>query len=216
DRVRDLGGLDQALLGHLRAEVAAHEEALGADDRQCDVVGDAGGRFGSEEVPSRSLEELQHRLVLPRGRVRYVHDDPCACERFGQPLTGNGVDAGGGGSRHNFVTALAEELHELLPDEPAAADHDDLHDRPPRLSPRIGAVDRPPPPTSGTACPGCWSWTRTGPRPRCPGTRPSPAAPPGVNATPGSPSTVAACITQSLRSCWRRRPGTGVTSSAPG
>src|SRR5262249_49607043 len=56
DRVRDLGGLDQSLLGHHRAEVAAHEEALGADDRQRDVVGDAGGRFGGEEVPSRSLE----------------------------------------------------------------------------------------------------------------------------------------------------------------
>src|SRR5262249_28888115 len=86
--------------------------------------------------PSRSLEEVQHRLVLPRGRVRHVHDDPCACERFGQPLTSDGVDAGGGGSRHNLVPALAKELHELLPDEPAATNHYDLHVASPCWSPR--------------------------------------------------------------------------------
>ena len=39
----------------------------------------------------------------------------------------DGVDAGGGGSRHNLVPALAKELHELLPDEPAATDHYDPH-----------------------------------------------------------------------------------------
>src|SRR5262249_12475181 len=126
DSVRDLGGLDQSLLGHLRAEVAAGAEALATYDRQGAVVPDAGGRFGGEEVPSRSLEELQHRLVLPRGRVGHVHDDPCACERSGQPLTRDGVDTGGGGGRHNFVPALAKAPHELLADEPAAADHYDL------------------------------------------------------------------------------------------
>lgn len=100
---------------------------------------DAGGRFSSEEVLPRGLEELQHRLVLPRGRVRQVHDDPCASERFGEPLTRDGVDAGGGGSRHSFVPTLAKELHELLPDEPAATDHHDPHVESPCMSPPIGA-----------------------------------------------------------------------------
>src|SRR5207249_10658237 len=68
----------------------------------------------------------------------HVHDDPCACERFGQPLTGDGVDAGGRGSRHNLVPALAKERHELLPDEPTAADHYDLHVGPPCLWTRVG------------------------------------------------------------------------------
>src|SRR5215471_20601794 len=33
------------------------------------------------------------------------------------------------------MALLAEDGHELFPDEPTAADHHDLHDEPPRLSP---------------------------------------------------------------------------------
>src|SRR5207302_1295372 len=66
-----------------------------------------------------------------------------------------------GGSRHNFVPALAKEFYELLPDEPRAADHYDLHGASPCWSPRVGAVHRPPPPTGVKACRGSVSCTHS-------------------------------------------------------
>src|SRR5262249_21839408 len=57
DRVRDRGRLDQVFLGHLRAEVAAREQAVGADDRQRQVMADARGGFRGQEVATRCLEE---------------------------------------------------------------------------------------------------------------------------------------------------------------
>ena len=50
DRVRDRGVLDQLLLGELRAEVAALGQAVGADDRQRDVMSHARGRLRGEQV----------------------------------------------------------------------------------------------------------------------------------------------------------------------
>ena len=93
DRVGNLGGLDQVFLGHLRAEVTTRKQAIGADNRQRNVMSHAGGRFGGKEVAPRRLEELQDGLVLERRRVRHVDDDLSACKRFSQSLAGEGVDA---------------------------------------------------------------------------------------------------------------------------
>ena len=64
DGVGNPGCLDQALLGHLGAQVAAVGKPVGADDRQRDVMSYAGGGFRSEQVAPRRLEELQHGVVL--------------------------------------------------------------------------------------------------------------------------------------------------------
>src|SRR5262249_36789705 len=79
----------------------------------------------------------QHRLVLPRGRVRHIDDDVRAGERFGQPLAGDGVDARRGGGRHSLVAPPAQEGEQFFPNEPAAADYHDLHVGSPCLLRRI-------------------------------------------------------------------------------
>ena len=85
DRVRNRGRLDQIFLGHLRAEVTAGEQAVGADDRQRHVMSDARGGFRGQEVATRRFEKLQNGLVLPRGRVRHIDDDLSAGQRLASP-----------------------------------------------------------------------------------------------------------------------------------
>ena len=60
---------------HLRLHVAAFGQPVGTDDRQRDVMSDAGGRLRVKQVPRRGLEELDHGRVLERRRVRHVHDN---------------------------------------------------------------------------------------------------------------------------------------------
>jgi hypothetical protein len=67
DRIRNRGRLDQVFLGHLRAEIAAGEQAFGADNRQSHMMADASGGFRGCEVALRRFEKLQDGLVLPRG-----------------------------------------------------------------------------------------------------------------------------------------------------
>jgi hypothetical protein len=74
-RIRDGRALDQALLGELGAEIAAVLQALGADNREGEVMPDAGGDLGCGQVPAGSLEEIHRGLVLERGRVGNVDDD---------------------------------------------------------------------------------------------------------------------------------------------
>src|SRR4051794_10568181 len=50
DGVRNRAGFDLALLGDLRAQVAAVGEAVGADDRQREMVADAGVALGRQQV----------------------------------------------------------------------------------------------------------------------------------------------------------------------
>jgi hypothetical protein len=45
DRVENLGRLDQIFLGHLPAEITTLEKAVGADDRQRNMMYHASGRF---------------------------------------------------------------------------------------------------------------------------------------------------------------------------
>ena len=47
--MKNLGGLDQVFLGHLRAEVTTRKETIGADDRQRNVMSHASGRFRCKE-----------------------------------------------------------------------------------------------------------------------------------------------------------------------
>ena len=93
DCVGDLGSLDEALLLYLRTEKSTLEKALGADDRQRNVMPDSGGSFCGQDIPSRFYEELQNRLVLPRRRVRYVDNDLSPGKRFSKSLAGDAVYA---------------------------------------------------------------------------------------------------------------------------
>ena len=108
DRVRNLGGLDEVFLSHLRAEVTAREQAIGADDRQGHMMADAGGRFGGVDVAAGRFEEVQNGLVLERGGVRYVDDNGRTGECVGEPLAGKRVDARGRGRGHDFMV-LSDE-----------------------------------------------------------------------------------------------------------
>ena len=59
--------LDQFLLGDLGAEIAIVGHPVGSDDRQRDMVPDAGSGLRREKVAPGGLEEFQHRLVFKCG-----------------------------------------------------------------------------------------------------------------------------------------------------
>ncbi len=140
DRVRDRSRLHGFLLGHLRAEVAAVRQTVGPDDRQRDMVADAGASFRREDVARGGLEEVQHRCVVPQGRVRHVDDGLGGLEGFGQPLAGDRVDARVRRRSERLVTRLVEDLHEPRSDEAGSTDDDDLHFVPLSLmGARVGA-----------------------------------------------------------------------------
>jgi len=110
----------------LGPHVSAVRHAVGPDHREGDVVPDAGGLLGGQQVAGGLVEGLHHRVVRPGGRVRHVDDHVRARERLGEPLAANGVDARGRGGGNRLVATFAEDRHEFPADEPAAADHDDL------------------------------------------------------------------------------------------
>ena len=141
------GRLDQGLLDELRQEVAggrlrqvaALGQLLRADDRQRDVVADAGGRLRGQQVAGRRREEVERRRVLEVGRVRHVDDDRRAVERRGEAFAGDRVDAKSGRGRDRLVALLGELGDDLRADEPGAADDDDLHsEAPPHVEPGTG------------------------------------------------------------------------------
>jgi hypothetical protein len=49
-------------------------ELIGTNDRERDVVPDAGLRLGGEHIAGGSFEEFQHSLVFERRRIGKVHD----------------------------------------------------------------------------------------------------------------------------------------------
>ena len=136
-------------------EVTALGQLLRSDDRQGDVVADACGRFGDQQVVGRGREEVERGRVLEVGGVRDVDDDRGAVERRGEPFTGDRVDAEARRGRNSLVALLSELGDDLRADEPGATDDDDLHWlalhlpsgpchrwRPPRVDVRAGAARR--------------------------------------------------------------------------
>src|SRR5262245_38172675 len=114
------------------------------------MVTHPGSLLRGQQVAGRCLEELQHRGVREGRRVRHVHDDVRARERLGQPLAGQGVDARRGCRRHGLMAEFTEDGHEFLPDEPAAADHNNLHVESPDCRPLRGDWNAEPYSTSAT------------------------------------------------------------------
>jgi hypothetical protein len=66
-------------------------------------------------------EEIEHRLVLERGRVRYVDDDLRAGQYLGEPLAGKGDDARAPRRGGRLVAVLGQPRDKLGADEPGAA-----------------------------------------------------------------------------------------------
>ena len=64
DRVWNWRALDDVLLHQLSAKIAAVLQALGSDDRERDVMLDAGSHFGCREVLARSLEKVHRGLIF--------------------------------------------------------------------------------------------------------------------------------------------------------
>src|ERR1051325_1218042 len=84
-------------------------------------------RFKLEQVAGRCLEELQHRRILPRRRVRHVDRRGSALQRIREPFAGDGVDAGRGRCRYYFLPAIAKLLDKLRSDKSGATDYYDFH-----------------------------------------------------------------------------------------
>jgi hypothetical protein len=127
DRVRNRARLDLRLLRDLGSQVAAVGRAVGADDAHREVVAHAGLALGRQLVACRGGEELQHRVVLPCGRVGGVDDGIRARQRVRQARAGDDVDAGGRRGRHGLMAPLAQPLDDVAPDAAAAADDHDPH-----------------------------------------------------------------------------------------
>ena len=107
-----------SLLGDLCPEVATFDEAVGPDNRESDVVADAGVVLGREQVAGGGREELHHRLVLERGRVRDVDDHLGPVDHLREALAGERVDAGGRRRGYGFVVLLAEAATTFEPIRP--------------------------------------------------------------------------------------------------
>jgi hypothetical protein len=60
------------------------------------MVPHARRRLRREDVAGRGGEELQHRRLLERRRVRHVDDHLGVRERVGQAFAGEGVDSRAG------------------------------------------------------------------------------------------------------------------------
>src|SRR5262249_39908589 len=95
-----------------------------------DMVPDARGGLRREKVAAGGLEELQHRLVFERGRVREVDHDLRARDGFFDALAGDRVDAAIGRGGDDLVATPAHNGDGLPTDQTGAADDDDLHDSP--------------------------------------------------------------------------------------
>ena len=113
DGVRNAGRLDEVFLRDLGPEIAVLGKPFAADDRQGNVMANAGGRFRSQQVTARRFEEVEDGLVFPRRRVRHVDDDIGAVHRLGQALAGDAVHARAGGGCERVMAALAEVLSQV-------------------------------------------------------------------------------------------------------
>ena len=130
DRVRDVPRLDLGLLGDLGAQVPAVGQELGPDDADREVVTDARGALGREEVARRGGEERQDRVVLPGRRVGDVDDDVGARHHVGEAVAADGVHARRGRRRHRVVPLRGQPPDDVAPDPPAPTDDNDLHGLP--------------------------------------------------------------------------------------
>ena len=81
NRVRDCRKADEIFLCEFGAEVTARQQAVGADDRQRQVMADARSGFRGQEVATHGLEKRQDCLVLPRGRIGDIDDHLSAGQR---------------------------------------------------------------------------------------------------------------------------------------
>src|SRR5262245_29005946 len=89
--------------------------------------------FSGDQVATGSLEELHHRLVFERRRVRDVNDDLDSRHRLRQPLACEGVDPRVRRCRQHLVTTFPKIADQLRTDQAAATNNYDLHVLPPAL-----------------------------------------------------------------------------------
>src|SRR5690348_7602783 len=87
----------------------------------------ARGHLRRKYVRGRRLEEVHHRRVLERWRVRDVDDDVGALHDLGQSLACDRVDAGVRRGRYYFVAFVTELVDDLRANQPGAADDYEFH-----------------------------------------------------------------------------------------
>src|SRR3954468_22885647 len=97
------------------------------------MVPDAGCDLCREKVAPGGLEELQHRLVLERGRIGEVDHHLRTGHSLFKALAGDRVYAAIGRCGNDLVAALAQNGNSLRADQASAADDDDLHGLPPLI-----------------------------------------------------------------------------------
>src|ERR1051325_992372 len=81
--VRNWRSFDQVFLGNFRAQVPAGRKPIATDDRECNMVSDAGFSLGGKQVTRRCFKELQYRLVFPRTRIGNINHHLCSGEYLG-------------------------------------------------------------------------------------------------------------------------------------
>src|SRR5690606_38704794 len=130
DRVRDARIPNQVFLGLLGPEVSAIGKPIGPDDRQDHMVADVRSFLGLEYAAGRSFEELPHRRVLERGRVRDVDDGFGAVEGSVEARPRHGVDTRAGGSGDGLVSLVGQYGNDFGAYQPRADQQADLQDVP--------------------------------------------------------------------------------------
>ena len=113
NRVRHRRRLDQILLGHLGAKVAAFLKAFRADHGQRHVMAHPSHGFRVEQIASGCLKEPHDRVVLERRRVCDIDDDLGAGQCFCKTLAGQCVDSRVGGRCEHVLAHIAQSVDEL-------------------------------------------------------------------------------------------------------
>src|SRR3546814_919736 len=140
DRVGNRPLLDQLFLRELGAEIAAGLQALGADDRQRDMMADPRGRLGRDQVAPGRLKEVHRDLVLEGRRVGEIDDDFGAGQCVGEALAGDRVDPGVGRRGNRLMPRIVQLGDDFRTGQPGSSNHDDLH----RLALPLPARSAPP------------------------------------------------------------------------
>jgi hypothetical protein len=121
------GGLEQAFLQQLGAEVAAAEHLVGAHHGQRQQVPHARCARGSDQVQRGRAEEVERRLVLERKRIAYVHHHLSAGQGWRQALAGEDVHPRARRGGDHLVAVPAQARDDLGSDAAGAADDDEFH-----------------------------------------------------------------------------------------
>jgi hypothetical protein len=108
-------------------EEPAFEQTFRSDDRQRDVMFDAGGLPVGKKVSRRCLKEIENGRVLPGRGVRYIDHHRGRFQRSGESIAGNAVDSRIWRRSDSFMSKLAQFADKLRSNKPGTSNYYDFH-----------------------------------------------------------------------------------------